>query len=231
MLRNNTDLDSKSSNDETKIQNYLHYVNDINPDQLIDNLFKQISNTATVFYLVDIFDLETTINKRVLSIIAQKKIDLVFIINKYDVLPKEIIEDRMKVWIGENLKPICAKIPNLSYTYILASSKNGHNFDYLLYKIKKIKESSTTKEKPRVYVIGNTNVGKSTFINQLIYRSDKYHKNSPNLKFSHNSIAENIGLLTEMSLKKSELTTSMLAGTTVGVTKIDDVHLGVRVSN
>ena len=122
----------------------------------------------------------------------------------------------------------------LEYTYILASSKNGHNFDYLIYKIKKIKENNKQKEKQRIYVIGNTNVGKSTFINQLINRSDKYHKTNSNYTASHHSIAENIENITELAVRrsgKSGLTASMLAGTTIGITKIDDINLGARVSN
>ncbi len=107
---------------------------------------------------------------------------------------------------------------------------NGHNFNYLIYKLKKIRKNPPTKEKPKIYVIGNTNVGKSTFINKLINRSDNYHKAKPKIHKSENSIAENIAELTELSIKHSQLTSSVLAGTTVGVTKIEDIHLGVKVS-
>ena len=118
----------------------------------------------------------------------------------------------------------------MDYSYILTSSKNGHNFDYLIYKLNKIKEKNNLKEKRRIFVIGNTNVGKSTFINQLIHRSDRFHKTNPKFYQSHVSIADNIKLLTEQSLPKSNLTSSILAGTTLGITKVEDIHLGVRVS-
>jgi ribosome biogenesis GTPase A len=141
------------------------------------------------------------------------------------------MEDRIKIWVGETLKEICKGIHNLKYSYVILSSKNGYNFDYLLYKIKKLKSNSTESYiKERVYVIGNTNVGKSTFINQLINRSDFFSKGNQKKIDGFKSIKENISSLESLiSSKKSELTTSILSGTTIGITKIENIHLGIKV--
>lgn len=56
------------------------------------------------------------------------------------------------------------------------SSKNGHNFDYVIHRIKKIKEEAKEKRslKPKFFILGNANVGKSSFINKLIQTSNKF---------------------------------------------------------
>ncbi len=57
---------------------------------------------------------------------------------------------------------------------MIVSSKTGHNFDHVIYKIKKIKEFMNDIKYPRIYILGYTNVGKSTFINKLIDHSNKF---------------------------------------------------------
>ena len=109
LLKNNANLDLNKK-DKEKMQNYLTYINKVDPNKLIDDLFTNIAPSSIIFYVVDIHDLETTINQKVLNLIAKKKIEMVFIINKYDILPKEIVEERMKVWVGETLKSITANV-------------------------------------------------------------------------------------------------------------------------
>ena len=104
------DLNQKNktydTKDKEKADNYTLLVKKINPERLIHQIMARISNKAHIFYICDITDLEATINKTILKEIARKGIGLTFIINKYDVLPTKVIEERIKVWVGENLKDL-----------------------------------------------------------------------------------------------------------------------------
>jgi ribosome biogenesis GTPase A len=120
------------------------------------------------------------------------------------------------------LKELTKDIP-LDYSYVLCSSKNGYNFDYVIYKLKKIKEMAKEERiaRPKIYIIGNTNVGKSSFINKLIQRSNRFLKAEERDKtFYKNTF--NPSLL-------DNLTESPLPGTTIGITKVEALTLGLKV--
>lgn len=65
---------------------------------------------------------------------------------------------------------------------------------------------------PKVYVVGSTNSGKSSFINAMIYKTNKYK--SPN-KIHYKS-------------KYSILTESAIPGTTLEMVNVEDVRLGFK---
>jgi ribosome biogenesis GTPase A len=139
-----------------------------------------------------------------------------FIINKFDVLPSETNEERVKIWVGERLKELLNGL-NLVYSYVMLSSKNGFNFDYIIYKLKKVKEQGKSDRipKPKVYIVGNANVGKSSFINKLIARTNRFDQPDPYVK--------------NYDIDVNVLTTSPLPGTTIGITKVEPIRLGLKV--
>ena len=141
-----------------------------------------------------------------------------FIINKYDILPLEVNEERIKIWVGETLKAITKDI-NIEYSYTIVSSKNGYNFDYIIYKLKKIKENAKEERslKPKIYIVGNANVGKSSFINKLIERTNRFEEKLPVYRKNYD-------------IDTNQLTTSPLPGTTIGITKVEPVRLGLKVN-
>ena len=65
---------------------------------------------------------------------------------------------------------------------------------------------------PKVYVVGCTNTGKSSFINSLIYKSNKYKDTS---KIHYRS-------------KYNILTESPAPGTTLEMISVDQVRLGYK---
>lgn len=112
----------------------------------------------------------------------------------------------------------------IKYRYDLVSSKNGHNFDYVIHKIKKIKEKALENNmfRPKFYVVGNANVGKSSFINKLIQSTNKFiSEGQRNKVFYKKNLPEKI--------EESNLTASPLPGTTIGVTRVVAPSLGIKV--
>ncbi len=152
-------------------------------------------------------------------------------VNKYDILPTKVVEERIRVWVGEYLKEFTSDIEGLEYSYILVSSLNGHNFDYVIHKIKKIKEFAKENKipRPKIFVIGNANVGKSSFINKLIRRANRHLSEERINKLNYQKNYQ----INEKSIfegdDKSNLTASPLPGTTIGITKIESMKMGVKL--
>lgn len=169
-----------------KIMNYGEYkkVEEKQVDYL--NIYKNINKTNDlVLFLVDIFNLNDTID------IVNKYIDnkVILVLTKKDVLPKSVKENKIRNYIkkynfNNNIIDLC-----------IISSNTNYNVDLLYELINKYKTSS------KVYVVGNTNAGKSTFINKMI-------KN-----YSDN---------------EDFVTTSIIPSTTLGINEIkinDDLYL------
>jgi len=159
---------------------------------------------------------------------------LTFIVNKFDVLPTKVVEERVNIWVGEMLKDLTKDIEGITYNYILVSSITGHNFDYVVHRVKKIKERAKEEKipRPKIYVIGFANVGKSSFINKLILRANKFVKERQinKIKYTKNYNIKDDSLFEKNEpLEKSNLTASPLPGTTIGITKIESMKMGVKL--
>ncbi len=135
-----------------RIQNYNEYkIVSKNNEEFI-NILKDINKTNNlVLLLIDIFDLPTNMD------IIKKNLsnDIILVITKYDLLKPYLKEEKLLSYVKS------LKINNIK-TLIISSFKN-YNFDLLMEIINKYKKSNN------VYVVGNTNVGKSTMINKIIY--------------------------------------------------------------
>jgi len=150
----------------------FHFIERKN-DEFID-ILKGVSETKSlVLYLVDLFTLTNNID----NINKYLKNDTILVITKRDIMPKSINNDKVLQYIknlntSKNIKDI-----------EIISSINNEGLDELYNKIKKYQTEKL------VYVVGNTNAGKSTLINKMM-------KN--------------------YSTKESEITTSILPATTLG---------------
>ena len=105
-----------------------------------------------------------------------KKNPVLLVMTKRDILPKSIYEERLLDYMKGQF-----------VDKIMISSKKNYHFDLLMEKIKKYQTSKY------VYVVGLTNAGKSTMLNQII-------KNYTNLE--------------------TTITTSMQPSTTLGTIEI-----------
>ena len=119
--------------------------------EIFDNI--KIKNDLVLF-LCDIFTLDESLNY-----INKFKGEVVLVITKKDILPKSVKEYKLLNYIKNNYN---LKIKDV----IFVSSNKNYHIDELINLIKKYKISKN------VYLVGNTNAGKSTLINALIKSFD-----------------------------------------------------------
>jgi len=145
--------------------------------------------TQQVFIIkvVDVFDIGGTIVDKFYRYIGPDN-KVVLVVNKVDLLPKDVVLSRVRAWIKRFIK---VKHPKLFPRLVgiqLISAKTGHGIKEALYKIDELNSSNRD-----LFVIGSTNVGKSTFVNKVVRLSGK---SSPNITVSraHGTTLSNIYL-------------------------------------
>ena len=139
----------------------LRHYNEIAPVSLTDDdflrLLSQIRDAnALIVYVVDIFDFNGSLIPGLHRFVGDNPILLVG--NKEDLLPRSLRRSKLRDWIRQQanqagLRPIKT---------VLVSAKKNHEIDQLLDTIESYRHGRD------VYVVGVTNVGKSTLINQII---------------------------------------------------------------
>ena len=142
-----------------KLRNYGDYqITTKSNDEYIE-ILKSVNDTKDlVLYVVDLLNIEKDI-KMIRNYITNR---LILVLTKRDILPKSVNDDKIKEYFS-----------NLGLVYqdiIIISANKNYNMDELLLMIKKHKSSKN------VYVVGHTNVGKSTLINKMVqnYSEEKY---------------------------------------------------------
>lgn len=134
-----------------RIKNYGDY-EVINKDiKDYEKIFDEISKRRDlILFLCDIFTLDESLNY-----INKLNGKVILVITKKDLLPKSVKEYKLINYIKKNY--------NLNIVDIIfVSSNKNYNIDLLYNLINKRKVSNN------VYLVGNTNAGKSTLINALI---------------------------------------------------------------
>lgn len=151
------------------------YVNKSNDEY--ESILNDISKTNDlVLYMIDIFN----INDEILNIAHMLNNPMILVFTKRDLLPKSIREEKLFNYIKKyNLRVL---------DMICISSNSDYNVEKLHKMMMKYKNSDN------VYIVGNTNAGKSSFINKMI---------------------------SGYSNSSSFITTSMLPSTTLNLMKIE----------
>lgn len=138
----------------------MHYHTKMESHLSQDDFLKVISTIgekdALVVYILDLFDFNASQIPGLMRHIGYN--DVLVLANKRDLLPASLKEHRLMMWVrrqlkAEGLKPI---------DVIITSGKKNLNFDEIYQKIDMYRHGRD------VYVVGTTNVGKSTFINGLL---------------------------------------------------------------
>lgn len=139
----------------------LKSYNEVVPTEITEEDFFQIvseigNTNSLVVKIIDIFDIEGSMIPQIAKLTNHN--DLIVIANKIDLLPKSIKEGKLlhhlrKIVADNNLKPL---------DVFLMSALKFKNIDNIIRNIMDYAEDRD------VYVVGATNVGKSTFINSIL---------------------------------------------------------------
>ena len=142
-----------------KLRNYGDYQITTRSNEEYIDILKSVNDTKDlVLYVVDLLNIEKDIN----IIREYIKNRLILVLTKRDVLPKSVNDEKIINYFS-----------SLGLDYqdiIIVSANKNYNMDELLLLIKKHKSSKN------VYVVGHTNVGKSTLINKMVqdYSNEEY---------------------------------------------------------
>ncbi|WP_018923683.1 ribosome biogenesis GTPase YqeH [Salsuginibacillus kocurii] len=111
---------------------------------------------ALVVKIVDIFDFTGSWLDDLASYVGRK--DVMLVGNKSDLLPESVNQNKVMLWMREEAK----KRGVIPKDVRLMSASKGHDVEKVAHAMDKARKGRD------VYIVGATNVGKSTFINTLI---------------------------------------------------------------
>ncbi len=134
-----------------KLRNYGEYQLSTKSNEEYIEILKSVGNTKDlVLYVVDLLNIDKDL-KAIRNFITNR---VILVITKRDILPKSIKDEKIIEYVSKL---------GLDYQDIMIISSNkNYNLDELMLMIKREKSSKY------VYVVGHTNVGKSSIINKFI---------------------------------------------------------------
>lgn len=136
-----------------RLKNYGEYETVTKSNDEYIEIIKRVGTTkALVLYVVDLISLPNHLES-IKEYLKNNKVILV--LNKKDMLPLSVSDKKILDYIDENTE-------NVFIDKIVISANKNYNLDTLMKLIKKYRIYKN------VYVVGNTNAGKSTLINKLI---------------------------------------------------------------
>src|SRR5690625_374832 len=137
-----------------------HYNETEDIELTADDFHQMISDIrlkeGIIIHMVDLFDVEGSLIGSLPRMIGNK--DIILVGNKIDLLPKSTNKRKLSQWLRRTANEVGMKVKDVC----LISSTKGIGLEELKYFIEKY------RERKDVYIVGTTNVGKSTLINRLI---------------------------------------------------------------
>lgn len=127
-------------------------------DDFLKILQKVGESDALVINIVDIFDFSGSMVAGISRHINGN--DILLVGNKVDLLPKSVNKTKLNHWMRRSLKEMGLKPLDVA----LVSAAKGLGIDELMKMIEKYRKGRD------VYIVGCTNVGKSTLVNRIIKR-------------------------------------------------------------
>ncbi|MBY7143318.1 ribosome biogenesis GTPase YqeH [Virgibacillus sp. NKC19-3] len=139
----------------------LKHYNEVQDVSITDDDFLEMVSSirkteGLVVHVIDIFDVDGSLIKSLPRIIGDNPIVLVG--NKIDLLPQSTNKRRLTQWLKSQAKEAGVTVSDV----FLISSKQGHGIQTLTHQLEDYRAGRD------IYIVGTTNVGKSTFINRLI---------------------------------------------------------------
>lgn len=140
-----------------RLKNY----NEIQPVDLTDDDFLKILNglgkqQGLIVKVVDIFDINGSWLPGLHRFVGNNPVLL--IANKSDILPKSVKKNKVINWLRREAKAMGLQTADI----LLVSAAKGHGMVEAMERIDELRAGQN------VFVVGSTNVGKSTFINRII---------------------------------------------------------------
>jgi ribosome biogenesis GTPase YqeH len=139
----------------------LQHYNEVIPMHLSKDHYRDIISTigmedALVVMIIDIFDIEGSMIPQIRKLTNDN--DMLLIANKIDLLPKSVKQGKLV----HHLKKIASDYLLKPLDVLLMSAIKNKNLDDVMDQIEDYAKGR------KVYIVGATNVGKSTFINALL---------------------------------------------------------------
>ena len=139
----------------------LKHYNEVQDVSLTDDDFLKILNglgtvDGLIVKIVDIFDFNGSWLPGLHRFVGNNPILLIG--NKEDLLPKSVKREKLVKWMKQQAKELGLNPIDV----LLVSATKGHSMDEAMEQIDQYRDGKD------VYVVGCTNVGKSTFINRII---------------------------------------------------------------
>lgn len=128
----------------------------VEQDEFLRLLSQIGEKDALVIHIVDIFDFEGSVIGGLQRFVGTNPVLLA--VNKIDLLPKVTNWNKLLNWVQKQAKELGLRTQDI----IFCSAKQNKGFDRLLEAMEQYRGDRD------VYVVGATNVGKSTLINRLI---------------------------------------------------------------
>lgn len=125
-------------------------------DDFLNILQKIGDQNCLVVYLIDLFDYNGSLINGLPRHLNNN--DILVVGNKRDILPKSLKDIKITHWLRRQLKEIGIKPVDV----VLSSGVKNYNLDLLIDKINEYRHGRD------VYIVGVTNVGKSSLINALL---------------------------------------------------------------
>lgn len=128
----------------------------VDQDEFLKLLGSIASTDSLVVHIVDLFDFEGSLISGLQRFVGNNPVLLV--VNKIDLLPRVTNYNRLRNWVQKQSRENGLKVADV----VLCSARRNIGFDRVVEAV------TSLRGKRDVYVVGATNVGKSTLINRLI---------------------------------------------------------------
>lgn len=182
--------------------------NVLTPATFRENLARLKTKPCVIIYLVDVFDFHGTFISGLRDIIGDRS-PVILAVNKVDLLPKDYKVDRVERWVRQESASLGLETIQAVH---LVSSRSGAGVKSLLADALAL----ARKRRCDIYVVGAANVGKSSFINNVM--SIKMRRVESNA--SKRADRKRSKVKRKSAKGTGTLTTSVIPGTTLDVIRV-----------